>query len=418
MKSLTFFLLFCLSFVAAQAQLLPLDSCISWAYSNQKFTEEATILQDRREIQVENENKGNLPGLALDGSATIQNENISIPIGIPGIEAPDVPINFNRLLVDFSQTIYNGGLAAHKKILRELEYKDRMYDLDIRKSRIKASVTSVYSGIVLTRTHRAILEKQNNTLQAKLKNVEGAVSSGVVLKSNFLALKAEQLKVDQEITENRHQQAKLRRQLRLLTGREIPSGSVFRIPDVDIDSSGVESRPEFLQLENTVNMLDARKKLGLVARSPVLGIFGSAGFGLPGYDIFNNSVRPMVFAGIQLKWKIVDWDKVKNENQLLSLNQSLLGYQQHRLNVQLSSNLENQLEEIRKIRQLIVQDKEILTLRREVAQQLDAQLRNGTATSADYIRELNAAALAELTGEIHKIQLKLAKLNYAIIQGN
>jgi hypothetical protein len=57
-------------------------------------------------------------------------------------------------------------------------------------------------------------------------------------------------------------------------------------------------------------------------------------------------------------------------------------------------------------------------MRKEITKETSARLSEGTATSTDYLIQLNNEAVAELNETIHLIKLALAKITYTIIQSN
>ena len=399
-------------------QHVSLDSCVQWAYEVQLFKEQQAIINTSREITMANSGKINLPTFEIDGSASYQNENISIPVPtVPGVEAPEVPLNFNRLLINFNQTIYNGGIAARKKRLDSLSSTTQLYELEVQRTRIKAQVTGIYGSVILTRSQKTIMLKQMQTLTAKINQLTGAYESGVAFKSDLLNLQGEKLQVEQKITELEYLEFGLIAQLKQLTAHEIALESTFDLPDINIIDTDIYNRAEFQVMRSQSDVLEAQKRISSASRLPYLGIFASAGVGYPGYDIFNPNVRPMGLIGLKFKWNIVDWGASKNQQQILSLNQSILSYEQSRLAVQLNSELSKQRQEIDQYQKLLQKDQSILDIRKQVTEQVGARLAGGTATSTDYLTQLNNEALAELNSAVHEIKFKLAKINYTIIQG-
>ena len=126
----------------------------------------------------------------------------------------------------------------------------------------------------------------------------------------------------------------------------------------------------------------------------------------------------MLLVGLKVNWKLIDWQKSKNDRQLISWNQDLLSYQYDRVKLQFETELIKQKEEIAKYEVLIARDRHIIELRAQVTQDISARLSGGTATSTDFLIQLNNEAVAELNETIHLIKLALAKITYAIIQGN
>lgn len=418
MRSIRLAILILFSNLSVTAQVIPLDSCIEWAYQKQRFSDQELLINQSREVAMESAGKINLPTLILDGSATYQNENITIETPpVPGFTSPNVPLNFNRLLVNFNQTIYNGRLAAHKKHIDSLSYDTKAVELSVDKAKIKSAITGLYSSIILTRQQQAIINKQMGTLDAMARQLQGSISAGVAYRSDLLNLQAETLKLKQNATELEYLESSLRKQLSVFTAYEIQRADSLVLPQVEIERTGVEARPELQLISQQMNVLQAQSDLSLASRMPYIGVFGSAGLGYPGYDIFNSSVRPMAIIGLKLNWHIYDWNKSKNDRQLLTWNSNLLAIRYDRVRDQFEAELVKQEQEIFKMEELISRDKEIVKLRQEVTQETSSRLSGGTATSTDFIIQVNNEAVAELNQSIHILKLALAKLNYEIIQG-
>jgi hypothetical protein len=62
-------------------------------------------------------------------------------------------------------------------------------------------------------------------------------------------------------------------------------------------------------------------------------------------------------------------------------------------------------------------DLEMVELRAEITKSASSKLENGSLTTSDYIRELQAETVAKLNQELHKIQLSEAREKYILIKG-
>ena len=170
----------------AQSQTVSLDSCIEWAYEVQKFSANKYLIRQNQVLAMENAGKMNLPTLVIDGMASYQNENITIQIPpMPGFESPNVPLNFNRLLLNFNQTIYNGRLTAQKKVIDSLGYDTKAYQVEVEKAQSKSKITGLYSSIVLVKEQHEIIKRQINTVEGKSRQITGAVEAGAAYKSDL-----------------------------------------------------------------------------------------------------------------------------------------------------------------------------------------------------------------------------------------
>lgn len=402
----------------ASAQSISLDSCISWANEQQKFVANQALIRQSQVMAMENNRKMNLPRLNLDFNATYQNENITIQVpAVPGFDTPVVPLNFNRLLLNFNQTIYNGRLTAQKTLIDSLTYDSYTFQVEVDRARLKSKITGIYSSIILVKEQREIIKRQIGTVDAKAKQLKGAVDAGVAYRSDLTSLRVEVLNLQQSATDLEYLERSLRHQLSVHTGHTINHENTLELPDQEIDMSGVEARPELQFINSQKYVLGAQSELSSASRMPYVGVFGSAGVGFPGYDIFNPSIRPMLLVGVKVNWKIIDWQKSKNDRQILSWNQDILSYQYDRVKLEFESELVKQKQEIAKYEELITRDKMIVEMRQEVTQDISTRLSGGTATSTDFLIQLNNEAVAELNKSIHLIKLSLAKISYTIIQG-
>jgi hypothetical protein len=74
--------------------------------------------------------------------------------------------------------------------------------------------------------------------------------------------------------------------------------------------------------------------------------------------------------------------------------------------------------DIRKYRQLIQSDDEIVRLRESVRTSSAVQLQNGVITANDYVLDVNAATQARQDRVVHQVQLLLTQYNYKNTSGN
>jgi outer membrane protein TolC len=152
-------------------------------------------------------------------------------------------------------------------------------------------------------------------------------------------------------------------------------------------------------------------------RNIKINAFGNIGGGYPGYDIFKDEVAFMGMVGIGFNWKILDYGKVKNEKQILTLHQNIILSEQNRVRTHFLTELQTQQQEVKKMQDLLAKDDQLIAIRSEIVQIKASELENGTITSTDYITELNQEEEARLNQTIHELKLLLAKLNYLTIQG-
>lgn len=406
--------------VAFAADPLLLDSCIAWAYEHYEYHQQEALYQESAELADENVSKNWYPKLSLDASATYQNENISIPIQvpIPGFESPAVPLNFNRVLVNFTQQIYDGSVSANQRQLEASKYDLLEKRVALEKINIKSQVIGIYMSVLLARENIYLLKSKQAVISERIDVLSRSSEYGVVSQVDLNTLKAEKLNIEQAIIEADFTLTSLFASISEITNHELDSNRPFYAPKLEVDySNNVDLRPEVqinaLQIEN----LEIQKKMLEAQRNLRVNAFGSLGAGYPGYDIFKDEMAPMAFVGLSVKWNFINYNQIKNQQQLLSLDQSIKLSEQKRIKSQLVVELQNQTHEMLKLKALKENDKELIALRASISSIKSAQLENGTITATDYLTELNREKEARLNSKIHELKMILAQLNYLTIQG-
>ncbi|MDA0195368.1 MAG: TolC family protein [Bacteroidetes bacterium] len=415
-RLLSFPLILLLNSVYAQVSL---DSCINMAFGHFKYEEESRAYLASSELAEENAQMNWYPQLMLDGNFTYQNENLSIPISVPGFEAPTVPLNFNRLLVQFSQTIYDGSMTSHQKKLEQSKYRLMEGKLEVEKIQLKSKVITLYISLLLIDDQTAIITSKINNINQRMEVLKRASEFGAAAEVNLISLEAKLLTIDQQIVEIQQNKKALLRTFGQMCGVEMTDETDFIYPEIILSTdNNVNRRPEISLLHSQIENYELQKDFQGTKRLPTINAFGSFGAGLPGYDIFNDAVRPMGLIGIGLKWRLWDWGKIRNEMQLLGLQQQIVQSQEVRIRTQLLGELVSQEEEINKYNTLLKSDDHMIALRNRVSTIKAAELENGTITATDYITELDQEEEACLNQKIHELKLLLAKLNYQTLQGN
>jgi outer membrane protein TolC len=398
---------------------ISLDSCISQAYRHYQFDLEQSGITESGELMVKAAGTGYYPQLNLDYSSTYQNQQIEFPQPVlPGQEGLEVPLDFHRVLLNFSQNIYDGSMTASKKKVEKISSERQLSALEVEKTKIRAAVTRIYMGILLSKENLDIMKAKKEQVEQQLNRVEAAAEQGAVLPSEAKSLQAELLMIRQNETQVEAQKQNLIAQLSVQTGLELNSETEFAQPFTELTDKNFEQRPEIKLLRTEIKLIEAQKSLTSSVRMPKVRLFGSAGMGNPGYNILDNTFQPMGIIGIGVSWQIWDWKKAGNEKRMMSIRQSNLEYGINRQNIRLNADLVQQEMEIQKLENMMKEDEAIVALRKEVTEIKASQLGNGVITSSDYIMELNNQVVAELNQKIHELELIQARLNYNLIAGN
>jgi hypothetical protein len=102
---------------------------------------------------------------------------------------------------------------------------------------------------------------------------------------------------------------------------------------------------------------------------------------------------------------------LKNERSLIDLNRQNVAVQKETFLFNTNVVLQQQTEDILKLKKILQTDEEIITIRTHIKETALAQLNYGVITSSDYMREVNAENKARQNKILHQVQLLVAEYN-------
>ncbi|MBN2775630.1 MAG: TolC family protein [Prolixibacteraceae bacterium] len=401
--------------VAFGQQEITLKECYHWARENYPNLKQSEIYSGISGLKVENLKTNFLPSATLKGQATYQSEVTKIDIPIPNIDVPCIAKDQYKIYLEFQQTIWDGGLTESQRQLEESILKTTLSQLETEIYQLNEKVNQAWFAAISANKTREILETQKNILNEKLKSLESGIKNGVIEISNADVLKAEILNTDQTIIEIQSGYQTAIKILSLITGKELDNAILKTEP---VLKSNVDlNRPELALFESQADQLDNKAILLEKARNPKIFGFGQGGIGRPGLNMLSNDFNPYYLVGVGISWNPFDWQKTKREKQIIGMQKDLILAQQETFEQNILILLEQQLETIQKTEKLIETDQQIIILREKIADVSASKLKNGTINSADYVTDLNAATIAMLKLETHKIQLEEATIKYNTIKG-
>ena len=158
--------------------------------------------------------------------------------------------------------------------------------------------------------------------------------------------------------------------------------------------------------------IDHTKDVIKSTKNPMLVGFGQLGYGKPGMNMLSSDMNSYYYVGVKMSWNIWDWNKNKNERQIISVNQQQVQNQKEAFEKSIQLSITQFQKDINRIKSQIEKDHQIIELRSSISKTSASQLKNGTATSTEYLSVLNAETQARINLQIHLIQLSQTKINY------
>lgn len=396
---------------------ITLDYCYKQAEVNYPLSRQKELLDNASALRVTNYNKNWLPSMNLNGSASLQSAVTFFEIprvaGLPPMESPTISKDWYKLTLDVNQSIYEGNVTAYQKKLEGTNLKADQKALQVEIYKLKDRINQVYMSIFLIRENQNLLLSNKERLEVRLKELNSAINNGVQMASSADAIKAELLKIDQQLTENKVDREAAFRMLSELTSMPIPDNTTLAFPHTTISNYGFEDkRYEYelfdLQKEKTVVLKD----MVTTKWNPKVFAYGQLGYGRPGLNMLSNSFDPWWLIGAKVTWNFFNWNYNKNEKKIYDIQGQIIQSQKESFDKNLRVASETSLAQIIKLSEIIPKDQDIIDLRVRITKTASSQLDNGVITSSDYINRLNEETQARLSLELHKVQFELAKLTY------
>lgn len=394
---------------------ITLEECYNLATQNYPLAKQSQLIENQYELDARATSTAKLPQFNLDAQATYQSDVIEIPIENANIE----PLNKDqyRATLSVNQLIYNGGLTNASLKVKSAQLKAKQKQIEVSLYQLKQQINQLYFSILLSQESEALLKAKQTQLEIKLREVISGIEHGVILPSSEKVLQAELLRINQQFQELGSNKKALIETLSSLINQPLAASTLFQDPIINTQMQKDLSRPEMELFQLKIKEIENSEALISKQNSPKLLGFANAGYGNPGLNMLDNSFQVFYTVGVKLHWNVFDWNSNKMQRESLAINKEIVDTDIETFRLNTSIELNKQQNEIMKMEEIIASDEAIISLRKDVLQTADSQLKNGVITTSAYIVELTNLHEDENTLVRHKIQLQLAKANYNVIKG-
>ena len=404
-------LFFAFSF-AQESRLISLQECMDQAVIHHPLYGQHQLQSALKNLKLGNFHSDLLPQISLNGKASLQNEVVELPISIPGVSIPSVSKDQYRLSLDINQPIYRGGLINQQQAMEQntLEIANILIDKELYT--LKTQTKNLFFQIILIDKQKQIVNSYREIITQKHNEAKILVDEGVILASNLDILKLELLNTEQELLNIDATRKALLQNLNKITHLELNETSHLSLPVINDLPIANQNRFEYHLMALQQKQLETSKGLLSVKTKPMLYAFATAGVGRPGFNMLSDDFEDFYMIGLNLKWSLWDWNKNRNEKKIVDINKELIETQKQAFDLNIQLTLNQLQSEIEKQRALLENDPEIIALRKNVVKTAEAQFKNGTLSSTDYIVEMQKLNQAELNFELHQISLINNQLSY------
>jgi outer membrane protein TolC len=406
-------------------RIITLGECYEKAYAVAPVAAESKAYTEIWRLRDMNLSKGWLPTLDANGSFVYNSSVIDLTevmgaLPIPGINdlIKPLPHEQYKVTLDINQVIYDGGAIKGARTLEKAEHKLNWKQVETDLYKLRGQVNSYYFNLMLLDKQKEVLQNYLELIGKRINAMNSALASGVVLKSDIDVLTAEKIRLEQQLNENGIRKAAFLKILSDLTGTAIDPNIELVIPSSGKPISGGLSRPELQLFDLRKEQLQASLQVIQGKRMPKAFGFATLGYGNPpGSNFFRDEFAPYYIIGAGVKWNIYDWNRVRNEKQVINLQQGIIDGRKKDLEDNLNRLLDAKNAEIASLESLLEKDSELIGIRKRITTAAGSQYENGTITATEYLNEVNSERQALLNAEIHKINLALARVEYLNISG-
>ena len=421
MKQTKITLMLLIIFSIGFSKTLSLEECFQLAEKNHPLMKQKTPINEITKNQLSNINTKWLPELNLNLLANYQSDVTKIEIDLPAVMAgtfdmPSPDKDSYKSEIELNQLLYDGGLISVQKELARQDNKISIQQLETNFQSIKSSIAMVYYNLLLLDKQKTILQTWLNDLEKNKKTLSNLIENGITEKSSIYEIKIKIHELNQQIDENRIYYENNLRSLSELVGTEVNNKVKIYIPK-NIEENDEIVTAQSILFNYQVERLSIAKKVTFRNHLPKIFSFGKFGYGKPGMNMLSNDFDFYYLVGVGLQWNIWDWKFNKHEREKIQFSQKIIEFSEEVYNQKTRIELGKYQSSIVNLNQKLAKDEKIFTLHKKLKSAAESKFKNGVMNTTDYLKYDNNYVRAELSMELHKIQLYREKVNYQILKG-
>jgi len=406
-------------------KVLTLKECYEMAVAAAPIASEREAYSQITALKDKNLSKSWLPTLDAGGSFLYNSSVIDMggilgSLPIPGIADAIKPLPHEqyKITVDINQVIYDGGAVRNAKALEKADLSINRKQTETDLYKLRSQINTCYFNLLLLNRKKELLNNYLELIIKRIVSLQSALSNGVIIKSDIDVMTSEKISLLQQMSENETLKRSLLKILSSLTGSEIDGSTELIFPAAPDEMTMELSRPELELYDLRKEQLSAGLKVLESKRMPKAFGFATLGYGNPpGNNFFKDEFAPYYMLGASIKWNIFDWNKTKNEKQLINLQQGILEKRKIDLTENLNRLLEAKYAEIVNLNSMLESDTALVAIRKRITGTAESQYESGTITATEFLNELNSERQAMINYEIHKINLAMVRIEYLNISG-
>lgn len=356
-----------------------------------------------------------LPALSVEAQGQYQSDVPRMPVAPPGSAEP--PHDTYDARVGVTQRVFDPAHRARTAVERaQLEHAQAAVRASLYATR--QQVNDAFFTVLRAQGQADELRAFIAATEAQLRIASARVREGAALPSEELAVRAEQLRSVQALTEVRLQRSAALDVLRSLTGVALDSGVVLREPDLseemrraqDVMAGGATgNRPEYEQFERARGLLRTQERARAAQDLPRVQAFGRAGYGRPGLNPLNTTLDAYWLAGLQLQWSPWTWGAGRRDREVLAAQRDIVATEEASFSDAIRRAATQDLALVDRLEAALAVDEELIAVRERIATESAARFREAVITPAEHVEKETNLLSARITRAIHRVELAQAR---------
>jgi outer membrane protein TolC len=409
--------LFLLLFSASVSAQVTLEQCYDSARANYPVIRQFDLLERTEQFTLENIKRSFLPQLNLSARASWQSDVTKLPFEMPGMNIEWMEQDQYQLVLELKQLVYDGGMVRARREWQKARTAADRQQAEVELYALHQRIDQVYFGILLQNAQHKQMQLLLEQLQKSLEQVQAFLKRGVVCPADVDAVQVELRTVEQSVRSLETSRKAYCEVLSLLTGMDSLRAEALVTPAVT-ESGNEILRPELQLFARQKNMLLAQKETTRAGIRPTLGLFMQGGYGDPGLNMLKGGFSPYYIAGVQLSWNIGKLYTLKNERRLIDEQMSQVDIRQSTFLLNTRAEAIQARRNIERIRDEIQADEDIIRMRGQILESVQARVANGTLSVLEMLRMVLEKEQACQNKAIHEVELLQARYALKRIQNN
>ncbi len=371
------------------------------------------------------------PNLDLSARASYQTETASIPFegssltGGPAFPTP--PKDQYEVAAEVGQLVYDGGRITREEALQQRRLAERSAEVEAALYALRPEINAAFFAALLHQEQRAQLDVLADDLAARRSLVAAQARGGAALPSDEAAFEAELIYLDQRRSATEAARRAALRRLELLIGRAVAEGDILAAPDLEhaaavavealLTSDVASGRPEFDRFDRARERALAEAAAYDVAVRPRVSAFARVAVGRPGYDFFDDAIRPYGMVGLRAQWAPFDWGAAAGRSEAAALQEEVIETERSAFEARLRREVLDAVYAVERLQADLASDAHAVALRERIERTALRRLEEGVILAAEYIPTRNDVFEARLRRRTHLVELSEARVRLLTILG-